>query len=400
MVQISKEPISTKGPRVTAQISLAGRFLVYIPDSSRVGVSRKIGSGAERQRLKEQVAAILPDKSGGVIVRTVSEDVTPEALSRDLEMLMAQWKKIQRKAKFSRPPSQIHRETGLTRGLVRDLFSTKVDSLTIDSKPVFNEVVEYLKTVAPDLIPRVKLYEERTPLFDTVGVEAEIRDAFKRRCELPSGGYLIIEPTEALVSIDVNSGRYTGKKDPEKTVLKTNLEAAAEVARQLRLRDVGGIIVCDFIDMETRQSRERVLQELRNHLSRDRARTKAFAVSDLGLVEMTRQRVRQSHYQSMTGPCPTCEGTGRVFTPETIVRRVERSVRRMVIEGRKDNLLVKLHPEVAMYVLEEEKELVQKLQKAASFSLELRDDPLLKPDEFKLVVKSQGRDVTQQYAMA
>jgi ribonuclease G len=400
MVQISKEPISTKGPRVTAQISLAGRFLVYIPESSRVGVSRKIGAGAERQRLKEQVNAILPDKAGGVIVRTVSEDVTPEALRRDLEMLMAQWTKIQRKSKFTRAPALLHRETGLTRGLVRDLFSAKVDSLTIDSKPVFNEVVEYLKTVAPDLIDRVKLYEKHTPLFDTAGIEAEIRDAFKRRCDLPSGGYLIIEPTEALVSIDVNSGRYTGKKDPEKTVLRTNLEAAAEVARQLRLRDVGGIIVCDFIDMDSKQSRDRVIQELRQHLSRDRARTKAFAVSDLGLVEMTRQRVRQSHYQSMTGPCPTCEGTGRVFTPETIVRRVERSVRRMVVEGRKDNLLVKLHPEVAMYVLEEEKELVQKLQKAAPFSLELRDDPLLKPDEFKLVVKSQGRDVTQQYALA
>ena len=400
MVQISKEPISTKGPRVTAQVSLAGRFLVYIPESSRVGVSRKIGSGAERQRLKEQVAAILPEKAGGVIVRTVSEDVTPEALQRDLELLMTQWKKIQRKTKFTRAPAQLHRETGLTRGLVRDLFSAKVDSLTIDSKPVFNEVVDYLKTIAPDLIPRVRLYKEHTPLFDSAGIEAEIHDAFKRRCELPSGGYLIIEPTEALVSIDVNSGRYTGKKDPEKTVLRTNLEAAAEVARQLRLRDVGGIIVCDFIDMETRQSRDRVLQELRLHLSRDRARTKAFAVSDLGLVEMTRQRVRQSHYQSMTGPCPTCEGTGRVFTPETIVRRVERSVRRMVVEGRKDNLLVKLHPEVAMYVLEEEKELVQKLQKAAPFSLEVRDDPLLKPDEFKLVVKSQGRDVPQQYALA
>ncbi|MEP6905143.1 MAG: Rne/Rng family ribonuclease [Gemmatimonadales bacterium] len=400
MVQISKEPISTKGPRVTAQISLAGRFLVYIPDSSRVGVSRKIGSGAERQRLKEQVAAILPDKSGGVIVRTVSEDVTPEALTRDLETLMAQWKKIQRKSKFTRAPALLHRETGLTRGLVRDLFSAKVDSLTIDSKAVHAEVVEYLKTVAPDLIPRVRLYEERIPLFDTAGIEGDIHHAFKRRCELPSGGYLIIEPTEALVSIDVNSGRYTGKKDPEKTVLKTNLEAAAEVARQLRLRDVGGIIVCDFIDMETRQSRDRVLQELRTHLSRDRARTKAFAVSDLGLIEMTRQRVRQSHYQSMTGPCPTCDGTGRVFTPETIIRRVERSVRRMMIEGRKDNLLVKLHPEVAMYVLEEEKELVQKLQKSASFSLELRDDPLLRPDEFKLVVKAQGRDVTQQYAHA
>jgi ribonuclease G len=400
MVQVSKEPISTKGPRVTAQISLAGRFLVYIPDSSRVGVSRKIGAGAERQRLKEQVAAILPDKSGGVIVRTVSEDVTPEALKRDLETLMAQWKKIKRKSQFTRAPALLHRETGLTRGLVRDLFSAKVDSLSIDSKPVHAEVTEYLKTVAPDLIPRVKLYEERIPLFDTAGIEAEIRDAFKRRCELPSGGYLIIEPTEALVSIDVNSGRYTGKKDPEKTVLRTNMEAAVEIARQLRLRDVGGIIVCDFIDMETKQSREKVLQELRTHLTRDRARTKAFAVSDLGLIEMTRQRVRQSHYQSMTEPCPTCMGTGRVFTPETIVRRMERSVRRMVVEGRKDNLLVKLHPDVAMYVLEQERELVQRLQKTASFSLELRDDPLLKPDEFKLVVKGQGRDVTQQYAVA
>ena len=400
MVQVSKEPISTKGPRVTAQISLAGRFLVYIPDSSRVGVSRKISGGAERQRLKEQVGAILPDKAGGVIVRTVSEDVTPEALKRDLDTLMAQWKKIKRKSQFTRAPALLHRETGLTRGLVRDLFSAKVDGLSIDSKPVFNEVTEYLKTVAPDLIPRVKLYEERVPLFDTSGIEAEIRDAFKRRCDLPSGGYIIIEPTEALVSIDVNSGRYTGKKDPEKTVLRTNMEAAAEIARQLRLRDVGGIIVCDFIDMETRSSREKVLQELRTHLGRDRARTKAFAVSDLGLIEMTRQRVRQSHYQSMTEPCPICEGTGRVFTPETIVRRMERSVRRMVIEGRRDNLLVKLHPDVAMYVLEQERELVQRLQKAASFSLELRDDPLLKPDEFKLVVKGQGRDVTQQYAVA
>ena len=398
MVQISKEPISTKGPRVTAQISLAGRFLVYIPDSSRVGVSRKIGAGAERQRLKEQVGAILPDKSGGVIVRTVSEDVTPEALKRDLDTLMAQWKKIKRKGQFTRAPALLHRETGLTRGLVRDLFSAKIDSLSIDSKPVHAEVTEYLKSVAPDLIPRVKLYEEKIPLFDSI--ESEIRDTFKRRCELPSGGYLIIEPTEALVSIDVNSGRYTGKKDPEKTVLRTNMEAAAEVARQLRLRDVGGIIVCDFIDMETKQSREKVLQELRNHLSRDRARTKAFAVSDLGLIEMTRQRVRQSHYQSMTEPCPTCAGTGRVFTPETIVRRMERSVRRMVNEGRKDNLLVKLHPDVAMYVLEQERELVSRLQKTAAFSLELRDDPLLKPDEFKLVVKGQGRDVTQQYAVA
>ena len=400
LVQISKEPISTKGSRVTAQISLAGRFLVYIPDSSKVGISRKIGVGPDRARLKEQVQKILPPKSGGVIVRTVSEDATPEALERELTALMGQWKKIKRKTNFNRAPALIHRETGLTRGLVRDLFSAKVDSLTVDSKPVYNEIVEYLKGIAPDLIERVKLHQDRAPLFDKSDIEQEIRDIFKRRCDLPSGGYLIVEPTEALVSVDVNSGRYTGKKDPEKTVLRTNVEAAQEVARQLRLRDIGGIIVCDFIDMETKANRDRVLQELRQHLSRDRARTKAFAVSDLGLIEMTRQRVRQSHYQSMTFACPTCAGTGRLFTPETIVRQVERSVKRMAIEGRRDNLLVKLHPDVAMYVLEQERDLAQKLQKAAKFSLEFRDDPLLKPDEFKLVVKAQGRDVTQQYAIA
>ena len=400
LVQVSKEPISTKGPRVTAQISLAGRFLVYIPDSSKVGVSRKIGIAAERARLKEQVQSILPEKSGGVIVRTVSEDVTPEMLQRELNSLMSQWKKIQRKTRFQKAPSLVNRESGLTRGLVRDIFSDKVDTLTVDSKHVYNETVGYLKDIAPDLIPRVKLYDSQVPLFDTAGIESEIRDIFKRRCDLPSGGYLIIEPTEALVSIDVNSGRYTGKKDPEKTVLRTNMEAAQEVARQLRLRDVGGIIVCDFIDMETKANRDRVLQELRQHLSRDRARTKAFAVSDLGLIEMTRQRVRQSHYQSSTEACPTCNETGRVLTPETIVRRMERSVKRMAVEGRRDNLLVKLHPDVAMYVLEQERDLAQKLQKAANFSLEFRDDPLLKPDEFKLVVKAQGRDVTQQYAIA
>src|SRR5687767_6272870 len=400
LVQISKEPISTKGPRVTAQISLAGRFLVYIPDSSKVGVSRKIGSGPERSRLKEQVQNILPEKSGGVIVRTVSEDVTPEMLKRELDSLMAQWKKINRKTHFQKAPSLVHRETGLTRGLVRDLFSDKVDSLTVDSRQVYNEILGYLKEIAPELIARVKLHESQVPLFDTADIESEIRDIFKRRCDLPSGGYLIVEPTEALVSIDINSGRYTGKKDPEKTILRTNIEAAREVARQIRLRDMGGIIVADFIDMEVKANRDKVLQELRTHLGRDRARTRAFAVSELGLIEMTRQRVRQSHLQNMTEACAVCHGTGRVFTAETVVRRVERSIRRIQVEGKRDPLVVKLHPDVAMYLLEQERDFMKKLEKAAGFGLELRDDPLLRPDEFKLVVKSAGRDVTQQYAVA
>jgi ribonuclease G len=294
----------------------------------------------------------------------------------------------------------VHRETSLTRGLIRDLFSTKIDGLQVDSKQVYNEINEYLKGIAPELTERVKLYEDSVPIFDKAGIEPEIRDLFKRRCDLPSGGYLIIEQTEALVSVDVNSGRYTGKKDPEKTIFKTNTEAARELARQLRLRDIGGIIVCDFIDMETKANRDKVLQELRMHLSRDRARTKAFAVSELGLIEMTRQRVRASHYQNMTEFCTVCSGTGRVFTPESTMRRFERSVRRMASDGKKDSLIVKVHPEVALYVLEHEHDLIHKLEKSVGFSLDVRDDPLLKPDEFKLVVKGAERDVTQQYALA
>ena len=401
IVQVSKEPISTKGPRVTAQVSMAGRFLVYMPFAARVGVSRKIGDRAERQRLRGQVESVMPKNSGGVIVRTVGEDVTQETFERELTTLISQWGRINKKTKFvGKPPKLLHRETSLTRGIIRDLFSTKVDSLTVDSKQLHNEILEYLGGIAPELVERVHLYEDKKGLFDHAGVETEIRDLFKRRCDLPSGGYLIIEPTEALVSIDVNSGRYTGKKDPEKTILRTNTEAAREVARQMRLRDLGGIIVADFIDMETKQNRDKVLQELRTHLGRDRARTKAFAVSDLGLIEMTRQRVRQSHLQNMTEACEVCHGTGRVFTAETIVRRMERSVRRIAAEGRRDHLVVRIHPDIAMYVLEQESDLMKKLEKGVGFGVEMRDDPLLRPDEFRLVVKGAGRDITQQYAVA
>ncbi len=400
LVQITKEPISTKGPRVTAQISLAGRFLVYMPFASKVGVSRKIDERSERQRLRQMVQELLPEGAGGVIVRTVSEDATRETFEHELNTLITNWKRIKRKAQFTHAPSEVHKETNVTRSLVRDLFSAKVESVAVDSRQVYNEITEYLKGIAPELVERVRMHEESVAIFDKAGIETEIRDLFKRRCDLPSGGYLIIEPTEALVSIDVNSGRYTGKRDPEKTSLKTNTEAAKEIARQLRLRDVGGIIVCDFIDMESKANRDRVLQELRHHLGRDRARTRAFAVSDLGLIEMTRQRVRQSHYQSMTEACPTCSGTGRVFTPETIMRRVERALRRMNAEGRKDSVTVRLHPEVALHVLEQEHDFIRRIERWAGFPLELRDDPLLKPDEIRIITRNAGHDLTQKYAVA
>jgi ribonuclease G len=400
-VQVTKEPIGTKGCRVTAQISLPGRFLVYMPYASKVGVSRKIESREQRAKLREMVGKLLPKDAGGVIVRTVAEGVTEEHFRREIESLLQLWRKINRKKTFvRRAPALLQRETSLTRGIIRDLFSAKVDALHVDSKELYNEIEQYLNQIDPELMSRVHLYVEPVPLFDKFDIESEIRDLFKARVELPTGGSLIIQPTEALVSIDVNTGRYTGKKDPEKTILRTNLEAAREIARQIRLRDIGGIIVCDFIDMETRSNRDKVLQELRTHLGRDRARTKALAVSELGLVEMTRQRVRPSLWHSMTTDCPTCAGSGRVFTPEVVARRLERALKRAGHEHRERQLTVRLHPEVALYLLEEEPKLLQTLSKLTSLDLELRDDPMMRLDEFRLMSRPAGRDVTELYAVA
>jgi ribonuclease G len=400
LVQVTKEPISTKGCRVTAQISLPGRFLVYMPAASKVGVSRKIDSREQRSRLREMVTRLLPKNEGGVIVRTVAEGVTEDHFKREIDSLIGLWKKVQRKETFVRAPSLVHRETSLTRGIIRDVFSAKVDALHVDSKEHHHEIEQYLKQIDPELMSRVVLYNEATPLFEKFDIESEIRDLFKARCELPTGGSLIIQPTEALVSIDVNTGRYTGRKDPEKTILRTNIEAAREIARQLRLRDIGGIIVCDFIDMETRANREKVLQELRNHLSRDRARTKALAVSDLGLVEMTRQRVRPSLLQGMTTDCPTCSGSGRVFRPEVVARRLERSLKRVGLDRKERQLAVRLHPEVALYLLEEEPKLLKSIARETGVDLELRDDPMMRLDEFRLMSRPAGRDVTEIYAVA
>ena len=400
LVQVTKEPISTKGCRVTKVISLPGRFLVYMPYASKVGVSRKIESREQRSKLRDMVSRLLPKDQGGVIVRTVAEGTTEDHFKREIDSLLNLWKKINKKMRFVRAPALIQRETSLTRGIIRDLFSAKVDGLWCDSKELHHEIEQYLEQVDPELKQRVHLYSEAQPLFEKFDIEREIKDLFKPRCELPNGGSIVIQPTEALVSIDVNTGRYTGKKDPEKTILRTNLEAAREIARQLRLRDIGGIIVCDFIDMETRQNRERVLNELRAHLSRDRARTKAYAVSELGLIEMTRQRVRPSLWQSMTTECTTCSGTGRVFRPEVVARRLERSLKRAGYEHRDRQLAVRLHPEVALYLLEEEPKLVQSLGRQIGIDLEVRDDPMMRLDEFRLMSRPAGRDVTELYAVA
>jgi ribonuclease G len=400
-VQVTKEPISTKGPRLTAQISLPGRFLVYMPGSSHVGVSRKIDDRSERSRLRQLAKKIVPKDSGGVIVRTVGEEVTEAKLSKEFKRLHANWKKIQNRARSMKAPSLVHGEAKLISGIIRDLFSDKFDALVIDSKAIYNEVRQYVQSVDPDLMDRIQFYEGEEPLFDKYNIGEEIRALFERRVDLPSGGSIVIEPTEALVSIDVNTGRFTGKgknKDPEQTILKTNLDAAREVARQLRLRDVGGIIVCDFIDMESQQNRDRVLHELRTHLGRDRARTRAFQVSDLGLVEMTRQRVRPSIAHSLTEPCSTCAGRGRVDTPPTVVRRIERALRRAAASKNEKALVVRIHPEVALYILEDEGDFLKRMSRWTKLNLNLRDDPLLTQDEFRLLSGPAETDVTTRYS--
>ncbi len=400
LVQVTKEAISTKGPRLTAQISLPGRFLVYMPQSSRVGVSRKIEGREQRAKLRKMAQRILPEDSGGIIVRTVGEEVTQEKLERELTRLRERWTKIQNRARSQKAPTAVHREAKLISGVIRDLFSDKFEALRVDSKAAHNEIVEYVKSVDPELLDRVHLHEGSIPLFDKYGVEEGIQEAFSRAVRLKSGGHLVIEPTEALVSIDVNTGKFTGKgkKDPEQTILKTNLEAAREIAKQLRLRDVGGIIVVDFIDMESQDNRDKVLRELRTHLGRDRARTKAFEVSNLGLVEMTRQRVRPSLFNSLTSVCASCGGIGRVYTPATVVRQIERTLRRAAASKEEKRIVVRVHPEVALRVIEEEPGLFDRLRKRTRLDLQMRDDPLMRLDEFRLLSGAAETDVTEKYA--
>jgi len=227
-----------------------------------------------------------------------------------------------------------------------------------------------------------------------------VQGTFQKKVTFPSGGYIIIEPTEALVSIDVNTGRYTGKKDPESTILKTNLDATKEIARQLRLRDIGGIVVCDFIDMESQKNRDRVVNEFRGHLGRDRARTKVFDVSGLGLIEMTRQRVRPSLFQSLTSTCDHCGGGGRVYTPTTVMRQIERSLNRISATGDEKKILVRIHPEVALQIIENEADFLKRLRKATKLVLDIRDDPLLREDEFRMLSGPAEVDVTSRYAAA
>ena len=398
LVKVTKEAISTKGPRVTTQISLPGRFLVYIPDSNQVGVSRKIEHRGERDRLRATARKVVDGGRGGVIVRTAGEELTEENMKREYKRLRRRWKAVARRARKAEAPALVHSEAKLVSGVIRDLFTSRFDAVTSDDRDVHSQISRYVRAFAPDLVGRLHYFGGPGHLFDHAGIDDEIQRSLQPRVDLPSGGHIVIEQTEALVAIDVNSGRSARRgKDPERVILNANLDAAREIATQLRLRDIGGIVVIDFIDMEAPEDRDRVLDELRSHLGRDRARTRTSEVSELGLIEMTRQRVRPSIMQSLTEPCTVCEGSGRLRTAETLVREVERSVLRAGLAGDERRLLVRVHPRVALHVLENEPRLLDRLAKAARLEVDLLDDPLMLPDRFRLLSGRAGTDVTSKY---
>jgi len=396
LVQITKEPIGTKGPRVTTQVSLAGRYLVLMPGHDHIGVSRKIEDRQERARLKTLIKEIRP-KGSGLIVRTVGSERGKKEFQSDIKYLEQLWTKIDKSAARAKAPAVLHTEMELTTGLIRDIFTEDVSQLSIDSKEEHKEILEYLKTYVPELSSRVKLYRGQEPIFDHFGIEAELEKAMERKVWLKRGGYITIDQTEALVAIDVNTGRFTGKKNQEDTILKTNLEAAEEIARQLRLRDLGGIIVLDFIDMEIEANKKAVLETLRNRLKRDRSRTKAFAVSDLGLVEMTRQRQRPSLATYFNQDCPECGGTGKVLSLASATIRIERMLRRVGLRAKEKILLLRVHPDLAVHLVEQNSDLLEDLERAYRYRIEIRDDPSLRRDEIRLFRGRTFEEITKQF---
>jgi ribonuclease G len=361
LVQIAKDPINTKGARLTTHITLPGRQLVFLPTVDHIGVSRRIGNELERNRLKEIVERLRPPGTG-FIIRTAAEGTDEEALKADMDFLTRLWDDVQARAELINAPAQLYQDLDLIRRTTRDLFTAEVNRLLIDDAEEYRRLVEFVRTFMPDLVPHVEYYAGSEPLFDYVGIEGEIERTFGRKVWLKSGGYIVIDETEALTAIDVNTGKYVGKYNLEDTITKINLEAVKEIVCQLRLRDLGGIIIIDFIDMERIANREKVFGALQEALVNDRARTNILKISELGLVEMTRKRVRESLSQSMSQVCPACEGTGRVKSPATVSYEIIRSIEREA-RGRTGNVLVKANPSVGRHLINEENEALESIER-------------------------------------
>jgi ribonuclease G len=388
LVQVSKEPIGTKGARVTAYITLPGRYLVFMPMVDHIGVSRRIANEEERQRLKEIVRE-AKTPGIGFIVRTVSEGVDSHELHSDMAFLTKLWEDIQKKATLAPAPALVHPDLNIVLRTVRDLFTSDVDSLIVDGSQDYQTCLEFVRSYLPHLEPKIQLYQGKEPIFEAYGVELEIERALGRKIWLKSGGYIVIDQTEALVAVDVNTGRFVGKRNPEETILQTNLEAVKEIVYQLRLRNIGGIIIIDFIDMEREESREKVYNALLNALRSDRSRTRISKISELGLVEMTRKRVRESLGHVLCRPCPYCDGSGAIKSSTTICYEILREIRRAATTSEKRRkIMVRLHPVVADLLLEDEGSFLESLEERFQKQIVIKGDYDLHEEQYEVMLLS------------
>jgi len=384
LVQVAKEPLGRKGARITQHISLPGRNVVYLPTVDHVGVSRRIEDEAERARLRELVEE-LRTGTGGFIVRTVSVGCGPGELKNEMEFLVRMWDEISRKGKTLVPPNLLHADLDLISRSIRDLYTPAVRKIVVDSPETYKRTLEFVETFVPEAKQAVELYARPEPIFDFYGIEIEISRALEKRVWLKSGGYIVIEMTEALTAIDVNTGSFVGKRNLEETILKTNLEAAREIAYQLRLRNIGGIIIIDFIDMEEEANRLKVFETFRIEFQKDRARTNLLQISSLGLVEMTRKRVGESLGRALSEPCPYCEGKGLVRSKSTMASEVFREIRRRRRQIPGDEVVVEANKEVVRFICEDERTGLEVLEQSIGKHVTLRVREDFHQEEYELV---------------
>jgi ribonuclease G len=398
LVQVVKDPIGSKGARITCHISLPGRHLVFMPTVDHVGISRRIENEKERRRLRELVDRYRPPGTG-FIVRTVAENEPSEKLTADIKFLLGLWNEVGKKRESMKAPACVHPDLDLILRSIRDLFSDEVEKLVIDERAEFERVRAFVEQAAPELRERIELYGGEEPIFDEFGIEQELVRAQNRKVWLKSGGYIIIDQTEALVAIDVNSGRYVGKKGAgaslEDTITKINCEAAKEIVYQLRLRNIGGIIIIDFIDMDKGANREKVFKTLQEALAADRAKTNVLKISDIGLVEMTRKRVRESITRLTTEICPTCDGRGHVRSKTTMAYDIMREVQRAAGKHREDQLVVSCHPDVAKLLQGPEREAMRLLMMKLNKSITVRPQPQYHLEQYDLHAKWSRPDLQQ-----
>jgi ribonuclease G len=390
LVQVVKEPLGTKGARLTSHVTMAGRFLVFMPTVDHVGVSRKIDSREERSRLRGIVREFreVHGFTGGVIIRTAAGGRPKEDIVSDLEAFHKTWLEMRQRMESSRAPAVVYREQSLVGKLLRDLLTDEFQAIRIDDAQEYRRVVELVERIMPPLASKVKLYTKPYPILEEYGVQAEIDKALKSKVWLKSGGSIVINQTEALVAIDVNTGRYVGKKTSgrlEDTIVKTNLEAVKEIVRQVRLRDLGGIIVLDLIDMEDKKNRQKVLQAVELELKKDRSPSKALQVSDFGLVIITRKRVKQSLERVLTEPCPYCAGTGVIKSSSTICYEILNEVRKVGTELSGHRLLLRVNPDIARALKEEESAVMKDLRQAIGKDVTIKADVQLHHEQFDVM---------------